>query len=200
LDATEERKRFLYALCDIFEQRQLILSDLLAENEKTLQITKLATQLLEPTPVLTVEKIQRGSAPAFLAAMAQVALGVKNPFLDGVPAAKRVIAHGVLGQMGRDLLSAFMGTALEPTELWDKGAPGTAVTGRAVVVPDLNSLRADDLILLFPRHPNVLAEMLPIFESRGCRVLKYYEMLDYLAATHFREILTDCKFVPKGDM
>jgi hypothetical protein len=72
-------------------------------------------------------------------------LGLKHEGLPEKPMG-RVVAWGVLGKRGRQLLPALKNTPLEPTELWDAAGDGIAVKK-----PEPEGLGAEDLVLIMPK-------------------------------------------------
>ena len=90
----------------------------------------------------------------------------------------RIIAWGVLGEYGTSLLPFLKGTILEPNELWD-----SAGDGMAVKKPNLDSLTADDIVLVLISRTKDIPDSI---RASGCNnIVTLDTILTYLSSLIF---------------
>ena len=128
---------------------------------------------------LTATKLNEQGYQAFFAALSQALI---TP--DKVKW-KRIIGYGALGKMAKYLLPKLENTAYHPTVLWDGNSDGDKV-----LVPDLESLSTDDLILVFPKAESAVLEIETILTGTPATVY-YYKTIEYiLNAARFPQVKT----------
>jgi len=120
---------------------------------------------------LTATKLNEQGYQAFFAALSQALCTSDDAKW------KRIIGYGALGKMARYLLPKLENTAYHPTELWDENGDGDQV-----LIPDPESLSADDLILVFPKTESAVSEIETILAWTPATVY-YHNTIEYLISS-----------------
>ena len=89
--------------------------------------------------------------------------------------AGRIIGYGALGRAAYRLLPRLKGTNLEPTELWDISGDGNNVQ-----LPDFNTLREDDMVLVFPTG-EIEAELRERFKNMSFMTIYNHDIWKWAA-------------------
>lgn len=101
---------------------------------------------------------------------------IENRYLKKEKEFKRIIGYGALGKSALALLPRLVGSRYCPTELWDKNGDGYRVK-----LPDLDSLTADDLVIVFPTKKELVNELAATLQ--GCPAEVYFgNEIEYLLA------------------
>ena len=87
---------------------------------------------------------------------------------------KRIIGYGASGRAAKQYIPLLAETGYNPTELWDNNGDGYKVR-----IPDIESLTADDLILVFPRTESIISEIKTILADTPATVY-YSGAIEYL--------------------
>jgi glycosyltransferase involved in cell wall biosynthesis len=105
------------------------------------------------------EKIAKASN-YFFRAITDAVMGVTEDATEIKRPKGRVIGLGALGKAASIKIPLLRGSVLQPSELWDNAANShSTVDGIAVRAPSYDTLKADDLILVFPSNKNAAAEI-----------------------------------------
>lgn len=118
---------------------------------------------------LTAAKFTEQGYQAFFASLSQALL-----ISGGGTKWRRIIGYGALGKVAKRLLPLLINTGYYPTELWDKEGDGYQVN-----MPDFASLSSDDLVLVFPKTENNLAEIKAILTDTPATVY-YYNAIEHI--------------------
>jgi glycosyltransferase involved in cell wall biosynthesis len=75
--------------------------------------------------------------------------------------AKRIVGVGALGESALKRLPVLLENGIKPDILWDKGAnPDSEIMGFTVTQPDYESLRPDDLVVIFTLKMSIAADIM----------------------------------------
>lgn len=154
---------------------------------------------LTPSPRLGAERIWQAGGPALAQAMDECIHGpcpVSKAFMDNQ---RRVIAYGALGQSAKKRLPLLKGSPMEPDILWDIGAGDGKCGGAPVSLPDFSTLSEKDIMLVFPRDPNVLSHVRQEASRSGALVLDVARAMTDTSIYWFPSIYT-AKPQPKVSM
>jgi glycosyltransferase involved in cell wall biosynthesis len=190
-----ESKREYLALTRLAYMRELFLSvDRSPDGASHLgQVARATTALLDeyltPAPYFQPELLVRLGYIKFFTVLEEALLAAA-PWRS-VSRVQRVIGYGALGKMGSGVLPQLLGTPAEPEVLWDYAAEfGTQVYGIPVVQPDFSAVTASDVILVFPKAPEIARQVRT--RSGDALVISHAELEEWLPRLVFRA-LAGCK-------
>lgn len=155
------------------------------------KVTSLIDELFDPKPHLQPDIFKSTQYLEFMNILDNIIL---EPEMFKPQVHSRVIAYGALGIIANNLLPVLNGTSLEPEFLWDISVETeTTLLGKPVTKPKFNELKEDDVILVFPKSPEILQ-----FVQQNCRGVKLInaENIHYFCSRIKRsEIPMDTKFI-----
>lgn len=201
LEVGEAKKRRLLALAELAGQKELFIhlgqaSDADACREEVAQgLAETLDRLFDPPPGLTAEQIAAVDRATLFNALDEAVFGMSLTTQFFFRHAGRIIGYGVLGKAGRTWLARLAGTPLMPQYLWDKGAgEGARLENIPVVPPAFSALQTGDILLVFPRSPQLLAEIQKEVALFGARALDAAAVLPSVSIYRFPS-LYQSKFI-----
>ena len=201
LDVDYSLKEKWWAITELAHKSFLVesLKKICASNEQLSELAMEAAALIgtlfKPDPQITYEHILENDYGLLSIAIADCILGKKA--FDGMRTSGRIIGCGAFGEMGRKRLPSLIGTPLEPVELWDDAASrNSCVCGIAVTLPDYDSLKSNDIVIVFPVVQKIRIELYHAAKNCGVeRVFFDTDICDFLSAYKYPQFYHSCKFI-----
>jgi len=183
LSASEVDKSRLLGIANFYELRVLLLytykipemSDTF--NNLLEQYISLINRHFTPCPAIDANSFNKREIGKLRLAIENNILRLTHNYTKLNKKSSRIIAWGVLGYRGKQLLPLMQGTDLTPTELWD-----AAGDGESIKLPAPQTLTQNDLVLIIP-HKN--EDMLNEVKISGASVMSYDEVLSFLGTGQF---------------
>lgn len=122
-------------------------------NSVAEQTARLIDKLFTPAPNFNAKSFIGSEYCSIFNAIELIILGIPPfPKLD----IGKVIAYGVLGKRGKQLLGELIGTLYEPQLLWDIAATDSSKEfGKQITLPQFDILNNDDIIIVFPQSGKI---------------------------------------------
>jgi glycosyltransferase involved in cell wall biosynthesis len=90
----------------------------------------------------------------------------------------KIIGYGVLGTRAKRLLPAIKLSGINIDEYWDMAANFEIINGKTVTKPNIDTLNADDYVIVFPLKSEDIIENLSF---TGCNVVGVNDLANFIA-------------------
>jgi glycosyltransferase involved in cell wall biosynthesis len=173
----EAYKAKLLAICDFFRINTIYrYSRKFHDNPKAMkafaiEMAELVNRRFTPSPNISAETVILTSPEPLFKSLEGCILEKRNESVMTKPEnqrRERTIYCGALGEEATLYIPALVRTGMKPDVLWDVAARHNSVAyGMPVTKPDFTTLSKNDLVVIMPRIPEIVGEIIRNIQEAG---------------------------------